>query len=49
MAVETGHRTKNRQPADEQQTIEQEIKRGIRDAEHERMLEAQRHKEGGKP
>jgi hypothetical protein len=48
MAVETGHRVENTRPMDEQQTAEEEVKEGLREAEHERMLEGQRRKEGGK-
>jgi hypothetical protein len=48
MAVETGHRIDNMQAADEQQLAEIEFKEGLREAEHDRMLEAQRRKEGGR-
>jgi hypothetical protein len=42
MAVETGRRVESAKPRDEQRITEEEVKEGLREAEHERMLEAQR-------
>lgn len=39
-AVETGHKIEDRKPADEQAAMEKEVKEGVREAEHERMVEA---------
>lgn len=41
MAVDTGHQVPDRRPYDEQERWEAEIKEGVREAEHERMLEGQ--------
>ena len=41
MAVETGHQIPDMRPTDEQQLSERDVKEGIREAEHERMLEGQ--------
>ena len=41
IAVETGHKAPVSKPADEQQIMEQEIKEGMREAEHERLVEGQ--------
>lgn len=46
MAADTGHHVANMRPADEQQVPEAEIKEGVREAEHERMLEGQRIEKG---
>jgi len=41
MAVERGHRVVETGPPDEQDIMEEEIKEGVREAEHERMLGGQ--------
>jgi len=41
MAVETGRRVQETETADEQNIMEEEIKEGVREAEHERMLGGQ--------
>lgn len=41
MVVDTGHQVPDRRPPDEQERWEAEIKEGVREAEHERMLEGQ--------
>jgi hypothetical protein len=46
MAVDTGHRVEQTRPPDEQQITEAEVKEGLREAEHERMLEARRGQQG---
>ena len=45
MAVETGHEVENLPRADEQQITEIEVTEGMREAEHERMFEGQKHNE----
>ena len=42
IAVDTGHENAGIQPADEQELQEKEIKEGVREAEHERMLDSRR-------
>lgn len=39
VAVETGHKIEDMRPADEQRNREAEVREGVREAEHERMLE----------
>ena len=41
LLVETGHEVKTVQPVDEQQHTEMLIKKGVREAEHDRMLKGQ--------
>ena len=41
IAVETGHEKRPARPLDEQQAMEKEIEEGVREAEHERMLQGQ--------
>ena len=41
MAVEAGHRRGRVKPADEQELAEEEMKEGVREAEHERMLQGE--------
>lgn len=46
IAVETGHQGQVAKPADEQQIMEQEIKEGMREAEHERLVAGQQKTQG---
>ena len=40
MAVRTGHEKERKTPADEQEDPDREVREGLREAEHERMLRA---------
>lgn len=46
IAADTGHQNKPVEQQDEQQLMEKEVKEGVREAEHERMVEGQKTDEG---